>query len=91
MIRLTTPINPIDYSKIKGDFLGLTDQVFKRLEDGEIVVEIAALSEASAIDIEERFNYFATRRNLPVFFTLTLTRPDVYRVTMDFDELEDLP
>ncbi|MCX6216567.1 hypothetical protein [Spirosoma sp.] len=88
---VSTPIKPIDYANLKGDFFSLTDQVFKRLEAGEPIVEIAALSEETAIEIEERFNYYATRKNLPIYFTLTLVRPDVYRVSLDFGELEELP
>lgn len=85
---LTTPIKPIDYSQLKSDFFELTDQVFKRIEAGIRVIEIAALSELAAIEIEERFNYLAVRRNLPLYFTLTETRPNVYRVELDIDDFD---
>ena len=85
---LSTPLKPIDYSLLKGDFFELTDQVFKRIESGTRVIEIAALSELAATEIEERFNYLSLRRNLPLYFTLTQTRPDVYRVELDIDDFE---
>jgi len=85
---LTTPVKPIDYSQINGNFFELTDQLFKRLEAGEPIVEIALDSEEMAIDIEERFNYLVARRNLPFCFILTETRPNVYRIELEEGEWE---
>ncbi|PRY47119.1 hypothetical protein CLV58_101185 [Spirosoma oryzae] len=85
---VTTPLPPIDFAALRFNYFELLDQTFKRLESGLPVVEIALDSPERATEVEERFNYLAVRRNLPICFELEPVRDGIYRISHHIDESE---